>query len=345
MPNLDVLIGESIPAGIRRAPLDLPEGVSEHRYLRELRETASRNQVFTSYIGLGYYGCVTPPVIQRNVIENPGWYTPYTPYQAEIAQGRLEAMLNFQTMVANLTGMEIANASLLDEATAAAEAMTMLHRLQARTRSGEAATRFFVADTCFPQTIDVLRTRAAPLGLELVIGDPATVTFTSQMFGALVQTPDEAGVVHELTSFIRRAHDAGVRVAVATDLLALTLLVPPGELGADVVVGSAQRFGVPMGYGGPHAGVLRDEDGARATDARTARRSVCRRARQDGVSHGPSDARAAYPPREGDLEHLHGRRHCWRISPDSMRSITVHAASRRSLSVSTNARRRWPERS
>jgi glycine dehydrogenase len=291
VPNLDVLIGESIPAGIRRAPLDLPEGVSEHRYLRELRKTASRNQVFTSYIGLGYYGCVTPPVIQRNVIENPGWYTPYTPYQAEIAQGRLEAMLNFQTMVANLTGMEIANASLLDEATAAAEAMTMLHRLQARTRSGEAATRFFVADTCFPQTIDVLRTRAAPLGLELVIGDPATVTFTSQMFGALVQTPDEAGVVHELTSFIARAHDAGVRVAVATDLLALTLIVPPGELGADVVVGSAQRFGVPMGYGGPHAGFF-------ATKMAHARQMPGRLVGVSVDAHGKTAYRMALQTRE-----------------------------------------------
>jgi glycine dehydrogenase len=255
VPSLDMLIDESLPAGIRlRAPLDLPDGISEHRYLRELRETASRNEVFTSYIGLGYYGCVTPPVIVRNVIENPGWYTPYTPYQAEIAQGRLEALLNFQTMVADVTGMQIANASLLDEATAAAEAMTMLYRVQTKQRDAdEGPPQFFVADTCFPQTIDVLRTRAEPLGFELVLGDPSTAQFGPRMFGALVQTPDEAGVVHELSSFITRAHDAGVLVAVATDLLALTLITPPGELGADVVVGSSQRFGVPMGYGGPHA--------------------------------------------------------------------------------------------
>src|SRR4051812_12633595 len=255
VPSLDALIDESLPAGIRlRAPLDLPDGISEHRYLRELRETASRNQVFTSYIGLGYYGCVTPPVILRNVIENPGWYTPYTPYQAEIAQGRLEALLNFQTMVADLTGMEIANASLLDEATAAAEAMTMLYRVQTKQPGAdEGASQFFVANTCFPQTIDVLRTRAEPIGFELVVGDPSTAQFGPRIFGALVQTPDEAGVVHELSSFITRAHEAGVLVAVATDLLALTLLTPPGELGADVVVGSSQRFGVPMGYGGPHA--------------------------------------------------------------------------------------------
>ena len=249
LPSLEALVDESVPAAIRlRAPLDLPEGISEYRYLSEVWHTAARNQVFHSYIGLGYYGCLTPPVIERNVLENPGWYSPYTPYQAEIAQGRLEALLNFQTMVADLTGMEIANASLLDEATAAAEAMTMLHRVNTRT-----GAQFFVADTCFPQTIGVLRTRAEPLGIEVIVGDPATVTFGPKMFGALVQTPDEAGVVHELTSFVERAHAAGVLVAVATDLLALTLLRPPGELGADVVVGSAQRFGVPMGYGGPHA--------------------------------------------------------------------------------------------
>ena len=248
-PSLDALIDEAVPPAIRlRAPLDLPEGTSEYRYLSDVWHTAARNQVFNSYIGLGYYGCLTPPVIERNVLENPGWYTPYTPYQAEIAQGRLEALLNFQTMVADLTGMEIANASLLDEATAAAEAMTMLHRVSAQTGG-----KFFVANTCFPQTIDVLRTRAEPMGFELVVGDPASVEFTPQMFGALVQTPDEAGVVHDLAGFITRAHEAGVPVAVATDLLASALLTPPGEVGADVVVGSAQRFGVPMGYGGPHA--------------------------------------------------------------------------------------------
>jgi len=250
--SLDALVDDAIPPGIRlRQPLALPDGVSEHRYLRDLRETASHNQVFKSYIGLGYYGCVTPSVIVRNVLENPGWYTPYTPYQAEIAQGRLEALLTFQTMVVDLTGMEIANASLLDEATAAAEAMTMLARVNGKQAGG--AGQFFVSDSCFPQTIDVLRTRAEPMGFELVIGDPDTVQFTPRMFGALVQTPDEAGRVHDLRAFVSRAHDAGVLVAVATDLLALTLLAPPGEAGADVVVGSAQRFGVPMGYGGPHA--------------------------------------------------------------------------------------------
>jgi glycine dehydrogenase len=257
VPTLDALIYETIPDGIRLPePLALPDGLPERVYLRELRKLAARNKVFRSYIGLGYYGTVTPPVIVRNVLENPGWYTPYTPYQAEIAQGRLEALLNFQTMVTDLTAMQVANASLLDEATAAAEAMTMLRRVNTKAgRAGEAgrAGQFFVSQSCFPQTIAVLKTRAEPLGIELIIGDPDKAEFTPDMFGALVQSPDEAGVVRDLSGFITRAHDAGVLVAVATDLLALTLLTPPGDAGADVVVGSAQRFGVPMGYGGPHA--------------------------------------------------------------------------------------------
>ncbi len=255
-PSLDALIDEAVPERIRLTrPIDLPPGVSEYRFLRELRQLGSRNQVFRSYIGLGYSDTVTPSVIVRNVLENPGWYTPYTPYQAEVAQGRLEALLNFQTMVVDLTGMEIATASLLDEATAAAEAMTMLHRVQARRieASGK-PERFFVSDTVFPQTLDVLRVRAEPLGIEVIVGDFRTLELTDGVFGALVQTPDEAGAVHDLRDFIAAARRAGVLVAVATDLLSLTLLTPPGELGADVVVGNSQRFGVPLGYGGPHAG-------------------------------------------------------------------------------------------
>jgi glycine dehydrogenase len=266
-PSLEVLIDEAVPARIRlKKPLDLPPGQPEHQFLRDLRRTASRNQIFRSYIGLGYYDCVTPSVIVRNVLENPGWYTPYTPYQAEIAQGRLEGLLNFQTMVSDLTGMEVANASLLDEATAAAEAMTLLHRVQGRRvdaagaggagkahGTAEGSAQFFVADSCFAQTIDVLRARAEPLGIELVVGDLKTATFGDRVFGALVQTPDEAGCVHDLRDFMVNARRAGVRVAVGTDLLSLTLLTPPGELGADVVYGNSQRFGVPLGYGGPHA--------------------------------------------------------------------------------------------
>ena len=254
-PSLDALMDQAIPARIRRAaPLNLPEGLSEHQFLRELRQTASRNQIFRSFLGLGYSDCITPSVIVRNVLENPGWYTPYTPYQAEIAQGRLEALLTFQTMVSDLTGMEIANASLLDEATAAAEAMAMLHRVQARRIEGMAGPpQFFVADSCYAQTIDLLITRAAPLGIELIVGDFKTAAFGDRVFGALVQTPDDAGRVHDLRGFIAAAKTAGVAVAVGTDLLSLVLLTPPGEMGADVAFGNSQRFGVPLGYGGPHA--------------------------------------------------------------------------------------------
>jgi glycine dehydrogenase len=253
--SLDALIDEAIPARIRlKKPLNLPEGLSEHHFLEELRQIASRNQIFRSFLGLGYYDTVTPSVILRNVLENPGWYTPYTPYQAEIAQGRLEALLNFQTMVRDLTAMEVANASLLDEATAAAEAMTMLARVQAKRIDGAAAPpQFFVADSVFPQTLDVLRARAEPLGIELVVGDLDTAEFSDRTFGALVQMPDEAGRVRDLRAFIARAKRSNVAVAVGTDLLSLTLLTPPGEMGADVVYGNSQRFGVPLGYGGPHA--------------------------------------------------------------------------------------------
>ena len=253
--SLDALMDEAIPARIRlKAPLDLPNGTSEQAFLRDLRGVAAQNTLFRSYIGLGYYDTVTPSVILRNVLENPGWYTPYTPYQAEIAQGRLESLLNYQTMVADLTGMEVSTASLLDEATAAGEAMTLLARVQQKRMDNVVGPpQFFVADSCYPQTIDVLKARAVPLGIELVIGEMAAADFGDRVFGALVQSPDEAGVVHDLRGFIARANAAGVLVAVASDLLALTLLTPPGEMGADIVLGSSQRFGVPMGYGGPHA--------------------------------------------------------------------------------------------
>ena len=251
-PSLDALMAEAIPSQIRLDDsLGLPDPQTEARFLDELQGIAARNKRARSFIGLGYYGCFTPSVILRNVLENPGWYTPYTPYQAEVAQGRLEALLNFQTMVADLTGMEVANASLLDEATAAAEAMTMLHRI--RDRRPGAADRFVVADTCFPQTIDVVKGRAEPLGLEVVVGNPETAAFDDSTFGVLLQYPDANGAADGPGAVIARAHQAGALVAVASDLLALTLLTPPGEHGADVVVGSAQRFGVPMGYGGPHA--------------------------------------------------------------------------------------------
>ncbi|HXU93188.1 MAG TPA: aminomethyl-transferring glycine dehydrogenase [Gallionella sp.] len=253
-PSLDALIDQTVPAAIRlKQPLNLPDGMSEHAYLQHLRGIAAKNKLYKSYIGLGYYDTVLPPVIQRNVLENPGWYTAYTPYQAEIAQGRLEALLNFQTMVMDLTGMEIANASLLDEATAAAEAMTMMHGLRSREDAAAGKNCFFVSHECFPQTIELLRTRAKPLGIELVIGDFRTVTLSDQMYGALLQYPTADGAVHDYADFVARAKANGMTIAVAADILSLVLLTPPGEWGADIVLGSTQRFGVPMGYGGPHA--------------------------------------------------------------------------------------------
>jgi glycine dehydrogenase len=252
--SLDTLIDEALPAAIRlSAPLDLPPGESEHEYLQRLSRIARRNKVFRSYIGLGYHDTITPSVILRMVMENPGWYTPYTPYQAEIAQGRLESLLNFQTMVADLTGMEVANASLLDEATAAAEAMTLLHRVRTNKAGAGARSLFLVSDRCFPQTIEVLRSRAEPLEIDLHVGPVDAMAFDPRVFGALVQYPDQDGEVQNLGPFITRAHEAGVLVAVGTDLLCLTMFTPPGEMGADVVFGNSQRFGVPLGFGGPHA--------------------------------------------------------------------------------------------
>ena len=249
--SLEALIDDSLPSSIRLdAPLPLPPGETEHEYLSRLRQIAAKNRLCRSFIGLGYYDTITPAVILRNLFENPGWYTPYTPYQAEIAQGRLESLLNFQTMVSDFTGMEIATASLLDEATAAAEAMTMLRRVSGRPKE---ALRFLVSERCYPQTIAVLQSRAEPLGLRIELVDAAAVVPSPDAFGLLLQYPNDVGRVKDLRATIDRAHAAGVLVAVATDLLALTLLTPPGDMGADVVVGNSQRFGVPLGYGGPHA--------------------------------------------------------------------------------------------
>src|SRR3954471_17451878 len=253
VPSLDALIEQTIPSGIRLArPLDLPEPESEAAYLRRLGQVAAKNRVARSYIGMGYYDCHTPAVILRNVLENPGWYTPYTPYQAEIAQGRLESLLNFQTVVSDLTAMEIATASLLDEGTAAAEAMTMFHRVNAKKAPAGQESVFLVSDRTFPQTIDVLRGRAEPLNIRVELGDPDSLRM-DRAFGLLLQYPDDRGEIRDLAPIIEKAHAAGLLVAVATDLMALTLLTPPGESGADAVVGNSQRFGVPLGYGGPHA--------------------------------------------------------------------------------------------
>jgi glycine dehydrogenase len=261
--SLDALIAEVVPQSIRLdQPLDLPPAESEHLFLRRLTGLARRNRPYRSYIGLGYHDTITPSVILRMVLENPGWYTPYTPYQAEIAQGRLESLLNFQTMVADLTGMEVANASLLDEATAAAEAMTLLRRVNtSRPGAGERGL-FLVSDGCFPQTIDVVRSRAEPLDIDLHIGPTDEMAFDDpRVFGILLQSPDEGGELRDLSALIARAHDAGVLVAVGADLLSLALVKSPGEMGADVVFGNSQRFGVPLGYGGPHAAFFATRQG------------------------------------------------------------------------------------
>ena len=260
--SLAALVDKAVPPSIRLPkPLQLPEALSEVQALRRLKDIAGRNQVFRSFIGMGYYDTVTPGVIQRNILENPGWYTSYTPYQAEISQGRLEGLLNFQTMVCDLTGLEIANASLLDEATACAEAMMLCHRVKEGESVGTAPrNRFFVADHVHPQNIDLVRTRAKTLGLEVVVGDWKGFQFTSEFFGVLVQYPGTDGTVEDFTAFAAQAKAAGALVVAATDLLALTLLRSPGEWGADVAVGSAQRFGVPLGYGGPHAAFFATRD-------------------------------------------------------------------------------------
>ena len=253
--SLDALADGAVPEQIRlRKPLNLPASRSEYGLLGELKQVASKNYVFRSFIGAGYHDCVTPPVIQRNILENPGWYTQYTPYQAEISQGRLEALLNFQTMIIDLTGMEIANASLLDEGTAAAEAMAMCWH----TKGGDRAV--FVSDACHPQTIHVVQTRAKALGIKVIVGPHTGFDFAEPVFAVLVQYPATDGTVYDYRGFLARAHEHDALAIVAADLLALTLLTPPGELGADVVVGNTQRFGVPMGYGGPHAAYFATKD-------------------------------------------------------------------------------------
>ncbi len=281
--SMEQLIYETIPDDIKLGKsLNLPKGISEHEFLSHVQELSNKNKVFKTYIGLGYHETLTPSVIKRNILENPGWYTAYTPYQAEIAQGRLEALLNFQTMVADLTGMELANASLLDESTAAAEAMTMLFDVRSRQQKKEGALKFFVSEEILPQTLSLLKTRSLPLGIELIVGDHETFDFPEGCFGAILQYPGKHGQVHDYAHFVQQAKEKEIKVAVAADILSLVLLTPPGEWGVDVVVGTTQRFGIPLGYGGPHAaffatkeeykrsipgriiGVTKDTDGNRA---------------------------------------------------------------------------------
>jgi glycine dehydrogenase len=255
--TFDQLINETIPSSIRlKESLKLNKPVTEYRFIENLKKIAERNKVFKSYIGMGYYNTITPAVIQRNILENPGWYTQYTPYQAEISQGRLEALINFQTVITELTGLKIANASLLDEGTAAAEAMIMFNSL----RREKDAHQFFVSEECFPQTIDVLKTRSKPFDIELVIGDHNTLELNKNIFGLLVQYPSDKGEIYDYRNLFSKAKENNIYVITAADLLSLSLLTPPGEFGADCVVGSSQRFGVPMGYGGPHAAFFATKD-------------------------------------------------------------------------------------
>ena len=247
--SFDELVERTVPASIRfDRELAIGPERGEHEFTEELRALAARNRVFKSFLGLGYHGTITPAVIKRNVLESPGWYTQYTPYQAEISQGRLEALFTFQTMIADLTGLPLANASLLDEGTAAAEGLYLCHRTVRGKRNA-----FFVSEACHPQTIAVVRTRADALGIEVHVGDHRTFEIDERISGALLQYPATNGTVHDYEAFCTKAHDAGAMVVVACDLLALTVLRPPAEFGADVAVGSSQRFGVPLGFGGPHA--------------------------------------------------------------------------------------------
>jgi glycine dehydrogenase len=259
--SVDQLIYETIPTDIRlKNELNLEKPMTEYEYLNHIQELGKKNKVFKSYIGLGYHPAIVPAVIQRNVFENPGWYTAYTPYQAEIAQGRLEAILNYQTTVIELTGMEIANASLLDEGTAAAEAMTLLFDVRTRDQKKNNVSKFFVSEEILPQTLSVLQTRSTPLNIELVVGNHETFDFSTDFFGAILQYPGKFGQVHDYTAFIAKATENEIKVAVAADILSLAKLTPPGEMGASVVVGTSQRFGIPMGYGGPHAAFFATKD-------------------------------------------------------------------------------------
>ncbi len=302
LKTMDELIDQTVPASIRNnRELKVGEAWSESEALAKMKKMAQKNEIFQNHIGMGYYGTITPNVILRNVLENPGWYTQYTPYQAEIAQGRLESLLNFQTMVSDLTGLPVANASLLDEATASAEAMSMCFSIGRRKK-----TSFFVSELVHPQTLALVRTRAEGLGVKVVVGDHSTLDMSSGDFcGVLVQYPATDGSLDNYETFVKDAHASGAKVVMATDLLALTSLKPPGEIGADFAVGNSQRFGVPMGYGGPHAAffVTREEYKRQIPGAYYRCNPRC--PRRTSSSYGHANPRATYSPRQGNVQHLH----------------------------------------
>ncbi|MBR6492099.1 MAG: glycine dehydrogenase (aminomethyl-transferring), partial [Bacteroidales bacterium] len=259
--SLEEMMKLTMPDKIRlKEDLDLPKGMNEYEYANHIKSLAAKNKIFKTYIGLGYYNTIVPGVVLRNVFENPGWYTSYTPYQAEVSQGRLEALLNFQTMVSDLTGMPISNCSLLDEGTAAAEAMIMTFHNRSREATKRGDNKFFVSQDAFPQSIAVIKTRAHHLGIEVVVGDEFKFDFADGFFGAFLQYPNAKGSVNDYAEFVSKAHEKGIIVTVAVDLLNMVLLTPPGEWGADIVIGSSQRLGTPMGYGGAHAAFLATKD-------------------------------------------------------------------------------------
>src|SRR5213593_865470 len=342
--SLDALLSATVPDDIRlRAPLALGPHRGEYDVLADLRSLHDRNKIFRSFLGMGYHDCPTPPVIQRNILENPGWYTQYTPYQPEIAQGRLEALLNFQTLVADLTGLPLANASLLDEATAAAEAMAMCrsiaHKDQDRSSGKD---RFFVAEDCHPQTIAVLRTRAHPLGIALQIGRTDQIDLSDrQLFGVLLQYPTTDGVAREYSDLVTRAHAEGALVAVATDLLALTLLRPPGEFGADIAIGSSQRFGVSLGFGDPmpRSSRRRTNTSAISRGASSGCRRTPRGSPRTGLRCRRANSTSAATRRRATSVR---RRCCWRSWPACLRSITGLRGCGGSRNASTPCRRCWP---
>ncbi len=299
--TLDALIDAAVPGSVRTlGALDLPPATSEREVLDELRRLAAQNSIVEPLIGLGYHGTITPGVIRRNVLESPAWYTAYTPYQPEISQGRLEALLNFQTMVADLSGLDTANASLLDEGTAVAEAVTLMRR-----RADVVSDRVLVDADCLPQTIAVLETRLEPLGMQLTVADFDEGLPDGDFFGMVQQYPGCSGAVRDFAALTDAAHARGAKVAVSTDLLALTLLKPPGEWGADVVVGSSQRFGVPLWYGGPHAAFMAVRAGLERDLPGPPGRTVDRCRGQAGLPAGPPDTGAAHSPGEGHVQHLH----------------------------------------
>lgn len=328
--SLDALIDATVPSSIRqKVPLTWGAALTEREALDRLRETANKNQVLTSLIGQGYYGTITPPVIQRNILENPAWYTAYTPYQPEISQGRLEALLNYQTMVCDLTGLDVANASLLDEATAAAEAMAMCQRV-----AKSKATAFFVDANCHPQTIALIETRAAPLGWKVIVGNPFTDLDPVDVFGAIFQYPGTHGHVSDFSGLISRLHQTGAIAAVAADLLALTLLKSPGEMGADIAIGTSQRFGVPVGYGGPHAAYMAVKDAhKRSMPGRLVGVSVD--ARGNRAYRLSLQTREQHIRRERPLPTSAPRRCCLPSWPPCTASSTARRVSRRSPSRPT----------